>query len=128
LRASGEVLVAVNGRIKVFDENGVLGALNTTTDSFVASVRTAGTSDPHVRDRLSGDKKEPSRGDAPFYRISSRRSRPVSCCHETPEHSRDAGRLSARPVGGYRWICQPRSGTVPGVPALSTVTPFISHT
>jgi hypothetical protein len=52
-----QVLVAVNGRIKVFDKTGTLGGLNTTTDNFFASVRTAGTltSDPHVRyDRLSG--------------------------------------------------------------------------
>ncbi|MBI4578360.1 MAG: hypothetical protein HY718_01565, partial [Planctomycetes bacterium] len=50
-----QVLVVVNGRIKVFDKTGVLGGLNTTTDTFFASVRTGGTSDPHVRyDRLSG--------------------------------------------------------------------------
>jgi PKD repeat protein len=50
-----QFLVCVNGRIKVFDKNGNLGPLNTTTDSFFNSVRSAGTSDPHVRyDRLSG--------------------------------------------------------------------------
>jgi hypothetical protein len=51
-----QVLVIVNGRIKVFDKAGVLGALNATTDSFFASVRNGSSmSDPHVRyDRLSG--------------------------------------------------------------------------
>src|SRR5574337_785128 len=50
-----QVLVIANGRIKVFDKSGVLGGLNATTDTFFASVRTASTSDPHVRyDRLSG--------------------------------------------------------------------------
>ena len=49
-----QVLVIVNGRIKVFDKNGVLGPLNATTDNFFASVRSATTSDPHARyDRLS---------------------------------------------------------------------------
>src|SRR5205085_10887536 len=48
------VLVVVNGRIKVFDKNGNLGPLDTTTDNFFASVTSAGTSDPRVRyDRLS---------------------------------------------------------------------------
>lgn len=50
-----QVLVIANGRIKVFDKSGVLGGLNATTDTFFTSVRTASTSDPHVRyDRLSG--------------------------------------------------------------------------
>ncbi len=51
-----QVLVIVNGRIKVFDKAGVLGALNASTDTFFNSVRNgSGTSDPHVRyDRLSG--------------------------------------------------------------------------
>ena len=50
-----QILVAINGRIKVFDKNGVLGGLNATTDVFFNSVRNgAGTSDPHIRyDRLS---------------------------------------------------------------------------
>jgi hypothetical protein len=49
-----QVVLAVNGRIRVFDKSGNLGALNTTTDAFFASVRGAGTSDPRVRfDRLS---------------------------------------------------------------------------
>ena len=50
-----QVLVCVNGRIKVFDRSGILGALNTTTDSFFNTVRNnKGTSDPRVRyDRLS---------------------------------------------------------------------------
>lgn len=49
-----QILVIVNGRIKVFDKSGALGALNATTDNFFASVRSASTSDPHVRyDRLS---------------------------------------------------------------------------
>ncbi len=51
-----QVLVYVNGRIKVFDKTGVLGALNVTTDTFFDTVRNGfGTTDPHVRyDRLSG--------------------------------------------------------------------------
>jgi PKD repeat protein len=49
-----QVLVIVNGRIKVFDKSSSLGPLNTTTDTFFSSVRSAGTSDPHVRfDRLT---------------------------------------------------------------------------
>ena len=51
-----QVLVILNGRIRVLDKSGVMGALDSTTDSFFASVMTAGTgtSDPHVRyDRLS---------------------------------------------------------------------------
>jgi hypothetical protein len=52
-----QYLLCVNGRIKVFDKaTGALGALNTTTNTFFASVRNgSGTSDPRVRyDRLSG--------------------------------------------------------------------------
>ncbi len=51
-----QVLVCVNGRIKVFDRSGNVGALNTTTDSFFNSVRNnKSTSDPRVRyDRLTG--------------------------------------------------------------------------
>jgi hypothetical protein len=52
-----QVLVATNNRIKVFDKAGNLGALDTDTDSFFASVGglVNGTADPHVRyDRLSG--------------------------------------------------------------------------
>jgi hypothetical protein len=50
-----QILVAANGRIKVFSKTGVLGGLNVTTDAFFSTVRSAGTSDPHVRyDRLSG--------------------------------------------------------------------------
>ncbi len=49
-----QVLVVSNGRIKVFDKTGVLGALNVSTDTFFQSVRVGGTSDPHIRyDRLS---------------------------------------------------------------------------
>ena len=49
-----QVLVIVNGRIKVFSKTGTLGPLNADTDTFFSSVSTAGTSDPHVRyDRLS---------------------------------------------------------------------------
>lgn len=50
-----QIIVIANGRIKVFDKTGVLGALNTTTDNFFTSVRNgSGTSDPHVRyDRLT---------------------------------------------------------------------------
>src|SRR6185295_16076733 len=50
-----QVLTAANGRIKVFSKTGTLGGLNESTDAFFATVRSAGTSDPHVRyDRLSG--------------------------------------------------------------------------
>lgn len=51
-----QVLIVVNGRIKVFDKSGTLGGLNVTTDVFFTSVGgSAGTSDPHIRyDRLSG--------------------------------------------------------------------------
>ncbi len=50
-----QYLLCVNGRIKVFDRGGNLGPLNTTTDGFFASVRSAGTTDPRVRyDRFSG--------------------------------------------------------------------------
>jgi len=49
-----QILVTSNGRIKVYDKTGVLGALNSTTDNFFTSVRSAGTSDAHVRyDRLT---------------------------------------------------------------------------
>jgi len=50
-----QVLVAANGRIKVFDKSGVLGGLNVGMDTFFDSVRFGQvTSDPHVRyDRLS---------------------------------------------------------------------------
>jgi PKD repeat protein len=49
-----QVMVIVNGRIKVFNKGGVVGGLNADTDVFFASVTSAGTSDPHVRyDRLS---------------------------------------------------------------------------
>jgi subtilase family serine protease len=50
-----QVVVIVNGRMKVFDKAGVLGSLSASTDTFFNSVRSSGTSDPHVRyDRLSG--------------------------------------------------------------------------
>jgi len=51
-----QILVAVNGRIKIFDKAGNLGGLNTSTNTFFNSVRNGvGVSDPHVRyDRLSG--------------------------------------------------------------------------
>jgi uncharacterized repeat protein (TIGR01451 family) len=52
-----QLLVAVNGRIRVFDRSGVLGGLDTTTDNFFAPVGGLdfATADPHVRyDRLSG--------------------------------------------------------------------------
>jgi hypothetical protein len=50
-----QILVAANGRIKVFDKNGNLGALDADMDNFFNSVRNgSGTSDPRVRyDRLS---------------------------------------------------------------------------
>jgi hypothetical protein len=51
-----QMLIIVNGRIKLFDKTGNLGALNATTDNFFASVLD-GTSavDPRVRfDRLAG--------------------------------------------------------------------------
>src|SRR5262245_53729741 len=51
-----QILVATNGRIKVFDKTGSLGGLNEATDVFFASVRNGtSTSNPRVRyDRLSG--------------------------------------------------------------------------
>jgi hypothetical protein len=49
-----QVVVAVNGRIRVFNKNGTMGGLNVDTDVFFASVKSASTSDPHVRyDRLT---------------------------------------------------------------------------
>ncbi len=50
-----QILVHLNGRIKVFSKSGVLGALNADDLTFWTSVRgTAGVSDPHIRyDRLS---------------------------------------------------------------------------
>src|SRR6266404_6470111 len=49
-----QVLVIVNGRVKVFSKSGTLGPLNADTDVFFSPVTSAGTSDPHVRyDRLS---------------------------------------------------------------------------
>jgi Bacterial Ig-like domain len=51
-----QVLVSVNGRIKVFDKQGNVGALNLDDSVFWSSVRNgAGTTDPGVEyDRLSG--------------------------------------------------------------------------
>lgn len=51
-----QILVASNGRIRVFSKQGVLGPLDVTTNTFFNSVRDGSTSsDPHVRyDRLSG--------------------------------------------------------------------------
>jgi hypothetical protein len=51
-----QILFAENGRVKVFDRNGVLGALNVTGTTFFASVLSANeqVTDPQVRyDRLS---------------------------------------------------------------------------
>lgn len=50
-----QILFYVNGRIRVQDKvTGAIGALNTTTDTFWAGQRSAGTSDPRVRfDRTS---------------------------------------------------------------------------
>jgi hypothetical protein len=51
-----QILFAENGRVKVFDRSGVLGALNVTGTTFFASVLSANeeVSDPQVRyDRLS---------------------------------------------------------------------------
>jgi hypothetical protein len=51
-----QILFAENGRVKVFNRNGVLGALNVTGTAFFASVLSANeeVSDPQVRyDRLS---------------------------------------------------------------------------
>lgn len=50
-----QVLVCVNGRIKVFDKNGAVGALDATTKTFFGSLGINSPSDPRVRyDRLSG--------------------------------------------------------------------------
>ncbi|MBS1518868.1 MAG: hypothetical protein JSS91_12330 [Bacteroidetes bacterium] len=50
-----QVLIAINGRIRVYDKNGNLGGLNADLDVFFSSVDGGtGVSDPHVRyDRLS---------------------------------------------------------------------------
>ena len=49
-----QVMVVANGRIKVFDKAGNIGALNVSSDTFFQSVRTTTTTDAHVRyDRLS---------------------------------------------------------------------------
>jgi hypothetical protein len=51
-----QILFAENGRVKVFDRNGVLGALNVTDSTFFASVLAVNeeVTDPQVRyDRLS---------------------------------------------------------------------------
>ena len=49
-----QILVATQGRIRVFDRAGGLGSLDVTTDTFFASVRNGGTAQPRVRyDRLS---------------------------------------------------------------------------
>ncbi|MBX3118606.1 MAG: hypothetical protein KF784_06045 [Fimbriimonadaceae bacterium] len=45
-----QIVVCANGRIRVFDKNGVMGGLNVTTNTFFNSVRNgSGTSDPRVR-------------------------------------------------------------------------------
>jgi len=50
-----QIVIIVNGRIKVYDKAGSLGALNATMDVFFASVQQGGSFDPRVRyDRLSG--------------------------------------------------------------------------
>lgn len=50
-----QFLVCVNGRIRVFSKEGILGPLNATTDNFFSSLTSNRTSDPRVRyDRLSG--------------------------------------------------------------------------
>ncbi len=50
-----QILMFSNGRIRVFDKNGVMGALNTTPNTFFNSVRNgSGCSDPRARfDRLT---------------------------------------------------------------------------
>ncbi|HRH65010.1 MAG TPA: hypothetical protein PLU53_01805, partial [Bacteroidia bacterium] len=50
-----QILTVANGRIRVYNKSGVLGALNLTMDAFFSSVRNGSTvSDPHVRyDRLT---------------------------------------------------------------------------
>jgi len=50
-----QILFQVNGRVKLFDKAGVLGALNTTANTLFNSVRNAsGVSDPIVRyDRIT---------------------------------------------------------------------------
>jgi hypothetical protein len=49
-----QFLVCINGRIRVFDKQGVLGSLDTTLEIFFTSVTSNGTTDPRVRyDRLT---------------------------------------------------------------------------
>jgi len=50
-----QIVAIANGRVKVFDRNGNVGALNVDTDTFFKSVTANGTTDPRFRyDRLSG--------------------------------------------------------------------------
>src|SRR6266567_2140778 len=50
-----QIVMCINGRIKVFDKAGNLGGLNTTTVNFFSSVTANAVTDPHARyDRLSG--------------------------------------------------------------------------
>ncbi len=50
-----QILAIANGRIKVFDRDGNVGALNVDTATFFSSVTANGVSDPRVRyDRLTG--------------------------------------------------------------------------
>ncbi len=51
-----QILTAANGRVKVFDKTGVVGALNVTDSTFFSAVTGgAGITDPQIRyDRLSG--------------------------------------------------------------------------
>lgn len=50
-----QILVGLNGRIRVYSKTGAVGPLDVGLDSFFNSVRSAGTSDPFVRyDRTSG--------------------------------------------------------------------------
>lgn len=50
-----QIMVAANGRIKVFNKDGSLGPLDADMDNFFNSIRNGtGTTDPHIRyDRLS---------------------------------------------------------------------------
>jgi hypothetical protein len=49
-----QVIVTVNGRFKIYDRQGNVGALNTDPNTFFQSVRAASMSDPRIRwDRLS---------------------------------------------------------------------------
>lgn len=53
---TSQIMVAINGRVRIFNKSGAVGALNVSTNTFFSSVRNNSTiSDPVVKfDRLTG--------------------------------------------------------------------------